>query len=59
MVPNVPIHGSFSGNEDLVTGSSTYYLRSRYNTGMTNSQMRRYDEEFGDIPIIQLGLGGG
>lgn len=27
--------------------------------GMTNSQGHRYDEEFGDIPITPLGLGGG
>lgn len=26
---------------------------------MTNSQGHHYDEEFGDIPIIPLGLGGG
>lgn len=49
MVVNVSIHGSFSGDEDLVTGISAYCLGSRYNTGTTYSQGHHYDEQFGDI----------
>ncbi|KAJ7402827.1 T-cell activation Rho GTPase-activating protein [Pitangus sulphuratus] len=48
-----------SGDENLVTGSSTYYLGSRYKRGMINSQGQHYNEEFGDVPIISLELGGG
>lgn len=49
MAINVSIHGSFRGDEDLVTGISAYYLGSRYNIGRTYSQRHHYDEEFGDV----------
>lgn len=46
---NVSIHSSFRGDEDLVTGTSAYYLGSRYNIGTTYSQRHHYDEEFGGV----------
>lgn len=57
-VIKVSVLGEFSGVEDQVTGSCTYYLGSRYNMGMTNSQVQNNDEDLEDVAIKHLGLRG-